>query len=136
MKKVTLSEPGTSSGTTPGAETQTLERDPGRPAMVPSLLGFGQGLSVSWKNRLCLPWAEVIISDNVTPGAEATHNPTTGFTLAKGSSVFLRPPLFLLEGEVLTNHRKQFASFSLLRSLWAQASGDSHQASITQGPGL
>lgn len=47
MRKMTLSEPGTSSGTARGAAALTLAWDPGQPASVPSFLGFEQGLPVS-----------------------------------------------------------------------------------------
>lgn len=68
----------------------TFAWDPGQPAMAPSL-GLREVLFAGWESRLCLPWAEVIISDNVAPGTNATHEPATHFTQAKGSSVFLRP---------------------------------------------
>lgn len=83
-------EPGTSSGTSPEAEAVTLAWDPGQLAMAPSL-GFKEVLSAGWESRLYLPWAEVIISDNVAPGTKATHEPDTHFTQAGGSSIFLRP---------------------------------------------
>lgn len=128
MRKMTLSEPGTSSGTARGAAALTLAWDPGQPATVPPFLGFGQGLPVSLKNGLCVPWAEVIISDNVAPGTEATHDPATSLALAQGSSASRRP--FFQKMSCL-QATKTMLPHLLCLCLLGQASGDSHQASST-----
>lgn len=130
MRKMTLSEPGTSSGTARGAAALTLAWDLGQPATVPSFLGFGQGLPVSSKNGLCVPWAEVIISDNVAPGTEATHDLATSLALAPGSSASRRP---FFQKRSCLQATETMLPHLLCLGLLGQASGDSHQASSAVG---
>lgn len=125
-------EPGPSSGTAPGEGALAFGWGPGLPARAPSSLGLTDGPSVAWESRLCLSWAEVITSDNVAPGTEATQDPATNFPWAKDSAAFLRP---LIHSRSCLPATKRFASSALLQSPWAQASGDSHQVSPTVGPG-
>lgn len=103
-------------------EALTLAWAPGQPATEPSSLGSSKGLSIVWEGGLCLPWAEVIMREDVTLNTEATHDPATNLTWAKDSSFLPRP---LVQNCLLPKSNKNilshcFASVSLGTGIWQQ----------------
>lgn len=78
----------TSFVTTPGSEAWTFLWDLGILPWCCHLWTLGQCCLLVQKVS---PLAEDIICDNVTPGTEATHNPTINSSHAKGSSAFPSP---------------------------------------------